>query len=66
MILMRQYRKHIGRCLSVKFGSGESPRTIEGTLMDVTEDSITIEEKNGARCVIPFDSITEAKVHTAL
>jgi ribosome maturation factor RimP len=66
LVFLRQYKKHIGRCLSVKFQNGESPRTIEGTLKDLTDDSIALEEENGARCVIPFNSIAEAKVHTVL
>lgn len=64
---LRQYRKNLGRSLSIK--SAENNKR-EGKLLDVTEQGITIEEKikekgKKAQLVenfIPFDQITETKV----
>ncbi|WP_285010268.1 ribosome assembly cofactor RimP [Pedobacter faecalis] len=63
----RQYRKNVGREVSVKLVSGE---TKEGKLLAVNEAGITIEAKlkeKGKKAVleetsIAFDEITEIKV----
>ena len=74
LILKRQYEKNIGRNLGIKLLDGIKR---EGTLLQVAEDSITIEEKikpvrgsggeKGKKAelvesVIPFDQIAETKV----
>jgi ribosome maturation factor RimP len=74
LILKRQYEKNIGRNLGIKLLDGIKR---EGTLLQVAEDSITIEEKikpvrssdgeKGKKAelvesVIPFDQISETKV----
>lgn len=66
----RQYRKNIGRVLTVKRNDGSKE---EGTLKEVTETAITLEEKKRIKdgkkkktqlveTIIPFDEIREAKV----
>lgn len=65
--LKRQYDKNIGREVSVKLEGGEVK---EGKLLDVTENSITIEAKikekgkkaELAETSIDFSNITETKV----
>lgn len=64
--LLRQYPQHIGRNLQVK----DKNQTIyEGTLMEVGEDNILIEQKQGkgkkaiiSQIKLNFDNIETAKV----
>lgn len=68
---IRQYKKNLGRKLKVKSGD----ETMEGTLTDVSDDTLTLEWKTREpkpvgkgkvtvrkEAVIPYDDITEAKV----
>lgn len=65
--LKRQYLKNIGRELSIKLSNGEKK---EGKLLEVDENSISIEEKikiKGKKIQlenvkVDFNDITEAKV----
>jgi ribosome maturation factor RimP len=64
--LLRQYKKNIGRKLEVELKDGTK---IEGTLTDVSEDGITLEEKEGKgkkmttkMTTILFNQIKEATV----
>jgi ribosome maturation factor RimP len=66
LFFLRQYKKHIDRYMSVKFREGVNSRTVIGKLTNITDSSISLEEETGAMSVIQFDSITEAKVLTAL
>lgn len=67
LVLHRQYLKNVGRLIRVKDTSGAKR---EGILLQVSEVSITIEEKikeKGKKAttqelVIPFTDITETKV----
>lgn len=69
---VRQYKKNLGRKLTVKTNSGE---TIEGELMDVNEDTITLQWKAREpkpigkgkvtvqkEAVLPYKKIAQAKV----
>jgi ribosome maturation factor RimP len=64
--LLRQYKKNIGRKLEVELKDGTKT---EGTLTDVSEDGITLEEKEGKgkkmttkMTTILFNQIKEATV----
>jgi len=69
---VRQYKKNLGRKLTVKTNTGE---TIEGELMDVNEDTISLQWKAREpkpigkgkvtvekEAVLPYKEIVEAKV----
>jgi len=65
--LKRQYDKNLGRNVQVKLTEGTKR---EGKLLNVSEEGITIEEKNKEKgkkaelveSLIPFDQIAETKV----
>jgi ribosome maturation factor RimP len=72
LILPRQYKKHLGRILEVKTNQGDS---LEGTLVDVSENEIELEWKArepkpvgkgkvtvDKTATISFDDIKECKV----
>lgn len=63
---LRQYRKHIGRNLSVKFREGGMSRKLEARLTGIADASIFIEEAGGAVREIQYNDIAEARVLTAL
>jgi ribosome maturation factor RimP len=66
LIFLRQYRKHIGRSLSVKYRDNIDTRVLKGKLTGVTDASIIIQEENGNDCVVQFNNIQEARVLTVL
>jgi len=65
LIFPRQYRKHIGRDLAVKFKDGESYRKLKARLTGTTDSSIFVEETCGNVLEIQFNDIAEARVLTA-
>ena len=66
LVFPRQYRKHIGRSLSVKFRDDSGIRILKGKLREITDISVTISEDNGNERQIRFDMIDEAKVLTII
>jgi ribosome maturation factor RimP len=58
----RQYKKHIGRILKVKFRSEEGYQTVEGTLNDCNAENISITLENNSTLVLAFEDIAQAKV----
>jgi ribosome maturation factor RimP len=60
--LFRQYRKNIGRNLKVRYRLGQEVRTVFGRLVEVSEDSIGIEERDREKIVIRLDNIVESKI----
>lgn len=71
--LRRQYAKNVGRKLKVKLSDGN---TKEGTLVDVTDEHVVLEEKvrvqDGKRkktqtlqTEIPFNQIEQAKIQVS-
>lgn len=72
LILPRQYKKHIGRVLEIKTNQGD---TLEGTLVEVSENGIQLQWKSrepkpvgkgkitvDKEAVISFEDIKECKV----
>ncbi|WP_457651893.1 ribosome maturation factor RimP [Rhodocaloribacter sp.] len=61
LTLPRQYKKHVGRTLRVRFRDGENERTVKGKLLETAEDGIVIAAgKEALR--IPFTEMVQAKV----
>ncbi|WP_456426076.1 ribosome maturation factor RimP [Rhodocaloribacter sp.] len=59
--LPRQYKKHVGRTLRVRFRDGENERTVKGKLLETGEDGVVIAAgKEELR--IPFTEMVQAKV----
>jgi ribosome maturation factor RimP len=59
--LPRQYTKHVGRTLRVRFREGENERTVKGKLLETGEDGVVIAAgKEELR--IPFTEMVQAKV----
>jgi ribosome maturation factor RimP len=66
LVFPRQYRKHIGRTLSIKYRNEAGMSLMKGKLTSINDVSVTIQEENGTAREIPFNSIVEAKVLTIL
>ena len=58
----RQYRKHIGRKLEVKYTKDGTPAKIEGTLMRADATMIELSMKSGSSLVLPIIDVLEAHV----
>lgn len=58
----RQYKKHIGRDLKVKFRTETGYETIQGILERCSEDEIVLLLADDAKQSISFDDIVQAKV----
>jgi ribosome maturation factor RimP len=60
-----QYRKHVGRKLSVAWSTAEGTRQITGTLVSADDARIAIDPGKGqAGVTIEFDALTEGIVTT--
>ena len=62
--LQRQYKKHIGRTLSVKTKSGNVSEQIQGELTEVNEGRLSLRLKDNSIRTIEFETIVEAFVKT--
>ncbi len=61
--LPRQYRKHVGRPLRVKYEENGSKNKTEGTLTTAGDEAIEIDTgAGGPTRRLPYDAVTEAKV----
>ncbi len=61
LTLPRQYKKHVGRTLRVRFRDGENERTVKGKVLETDEDAVVIAAgKEELR--IPFTEMIRAKV----
>jgi ribosome maturation factor RimP len=60
--LFRQYRKNIGRNMKVRYRSGQELMTAVGRLVEVSEDSVGLEERDMEKIIISLDNIVESKV----
>ncbi len=61
LTLPRQYKKHVGRTLRVRFRDGENERTVKGKVLETDEDAVVIAVgKEELR--IPFTEMIRAKV----
>lgn len=58
IVMDRQYKKNIGRNLSIELESGEN---LEGELLRVTMDDISVKDKKEER-IISFKEIKQSKV----
>lgn len=63
----RQYKKNIGRTLTVTVGGGTEENEITGVLKEITEDQMTLEvkvpkKKETTQVSIPFTDIKKAVV----
>ncbi len=57
----RQFKRNIGKLMSVKYHDGLEGRQIEGDMIDLTDEEITIAAGTGP-VKVGFDSIEEAVV----
>ena len=57
----RQFKRNIGKLMSVKFRDGLDMKQIEGDLIEIKEVEVVIETEDGP-IEVGFDSIDEAKV----
>lgn len=62
---IRQFRKNVGRKVSVSYSSDEGPKTIPGTFTNFNDDVLTVEKENGEPVEIPYAAVTHAKVFPA-
>lgn len=62
---IRQYRKNVGRKVSVSYNSEEGPKTIPGTFTKFNDEVLTVEKENGEPVEIPYSEVTHAKVFPA-
>lgn len=60
--LPQQYRRNLGKKLFVTFHDHDGQRTIEGTLINCSDNSISITTENGSSRTLSFDEIVTAKV----
>ena len=60
--LLRQYKKNIGRMLSVKFRNVDLLETVKGTLLEVQDSLIILQIESSKTLEILFGNIVEAKV----
>lgn len=61
----RQYRRHIGRTLTVKHRTAVQPPTLEGELIEAGVNGIEIRVSDGTVLRFSFDEIVEARVKPA-
>ena len=62
LVLLRQYRRHIGRPLKVRYTAGEEMKSAEGKLEAVTEKEIVLLSGKSDRVTVEFEKIVEAIV----
>ena len=60
--LPHQYRRNIGKKLYVTFYDQKEQRTIEGTLITCSDQSILLRTKTESSLNLPYDVIVEARV----
>ena len=58
----RQYGKNVGRAVKMKYKQDGEYEKIEGVLKEVTDNIVTIEDKNSQIVTINFDDLVETKV----
>jgi len=58
----RQYAKHVGRKVGVRYNAKGGQISVEGTLSAVSEDGVTVGVKGKEPVDIRFDEIVETKV----
>lgn len=58
----RQYAKHKGRILRIRWQSGDGSNNSEGTLEELTDVSIVLRTSGKETVTIPFEAISEARV----
>lgn len=58
----RQFSKNVGRTTRIKFKENDSYHKTEGTLREVEDDELVVENKDGTTTTITFDQIVEAKI----
>ncbi|MDX1419551.1 MAG: ribosome maturation factor RimP [Rubricoccaceae bacterium] len=62
LTLPRQYPKHVGRTLDVRYAADGEELTARGALAGVGDDALTLELPDGSDLDIPFDAVREARV----
>lgn len=62
----RQYAKNEGRRTKVKYKRDNEYLKTEGTLKNVFEDKVVIEQEDGSEDVINFDDVVETKIIPSL
>jgi ribosome maturation factor RimP len=63
LLLPRQYPRHIGRPMAVKYREGDETAKVEGELVAVGDDGFTLQPGGGAEAlVVSFDRLIEAKI----
>ena len=58
----RQFNKNSGRTVKVKFKQNGEYEKIEGTLKNISDDIVTIENESGLAVTIEFDDLVETKI----
>jgi ribosome maturation factor RimP len=58
----RQFGKNKGRTVKTKYKQNGEYEKIEGILKDVSDNFVTIEDKNGQAVTIEFDDLVETKI----
>jgi ribosome maturation factor RimP len=58
----RQYPKNVGRKASFKYKQEGEEMSVEGTLQEVSEESISIKLDDDSTIKIPFDELIETKI----
>ncbi len=58
----RQYVRHAGRLLNVRYSDGDAVRKVKGVLKEVGDDGIVVEKGNGEVSSISFADIKKATV----
>jgi ribosome maturation factor RimP len=59
---MPDYLRFIGRRVNVRFGHGDAERVLEGTLLRVTEEALTIAGPKDTSTDVPVPSLLEARL----
>lgn len=58
----RQYLKNRGRTAKVKYKSNNEYFTVEGVLLNVTDEHIEVKPEDDTLVIIPFEEIVETKI----
>jgi ribosome maturation factor RimP len=61
LLMLRQYRKNVGRRFKVLYQSAETRTTLVGTLQSVDDEKLTFETEKGERIALDFTKIIESK-----
>jgi ribosome maturation factor RimP len=59
---MPDYLRFIGERVNVRFGHGDAERVLEGTLLRVTEDALTIAGPSGDSTDVPLRALLAARL----